>query len=248
MAQVHRLIGGVAGRIDVHDLQVFAHRAGAQVVLPRYFNGRRVDERRLQPAAVAGVGGEHPKPPARRRLHDHDAANDVGSAAGRRCVPGVAVGSGMGDDLRASQQRLKPRGAACGRRRRRPGSPRTGGGALCRDLIRRHARIRKRLARLARISASCVSSNCSIPDSARLPSVTPNTLDNRCRKANEALSGRFAAATRRPERTCPAPPRRRAGCRGRSMDRDRSAPARPCRSADANSAARTASTRCQPRG
>ena len=57
----------------------------------------------------------------------------------------------MGDDLRASQQRLEPLVQPAGRAAAVQDRLEQAAALLCRDLIRRHARIGERLARLARI-------------------------------------------------------------------------------------------------
>src|SRR4051812_7253806 len=66
VVEIHRPVEDAARRIDVHDLQVFAHRTGLEL-----FPGNRsrylVERRGRETGAETRVDGEYPEPPHDRR-------------------------------------------------------------------------------------------------------------------------------------------------------------------------------------
>src|SRR3954451_269742 len=80
--EIDRRVYRVAAGVDVDDLQVFADRAGLDL-LPRDFDGCDVDEGRRESSAVARVGCEDAQSPA-------VGAGDRDLAVGGRAVGGLS--------------------------------------------------------------------------------------------------------------------------------------------------------------
>ena len=149
MVEIHRRVAALAGRIDIDHLDVFADRAGCELIFPARIQSRLVDAQRLDAARKRRIVGVDAQRPA-RRLFQRVGRSRAGDADAPSQLPARHVDEGYRHArLTARALAAAPRAASCQRirdlaadARHRRDPPRTSAGpAGRRPRSRKSARV-----------------------------------------------------------------------------------------------------------